>query len=244
MSAGSRGAALHGAINADAAELDKFAAAAARFWDPAGEFRPLHALNPVRAQFLRERAALRGARVLDVGCGGGLLAETLASDGAQVTAIDLAPAMIEVARAHAAERSLAIDYRLTSAEALAASHPGGFDVIACMEMLEHVPDPAAMLTTFARLARPGAQLFVSTVHRTVKSFLGAIVAAEYLLGLLPRGTHEFERFIRPSELARWGRAAGLELREIAGMSYDPVRHQCRLTRDPAINYLAWLSASR
>ena len=227
-------------LNADAAELEKFSEAAQHFWDPRGEFRPLHALNPARAQFVRERAPLADARVLDVGCGGGLLAETLANARAHVTAIDLSPAMITVARAHAAERALAIDYRLASAEALAASEAGRFDVVTCMEMLEHVPDPAAMVATLSRLVRPGGQLFVSTVHRNLRSFLGAIVAAEYLLGLLPRGTHEFERFIRPAELARWARAAGLELREIAGLHYDPLTQHVRLSDDPSINYLAYL----
>jgi 2-polyprenyl-6-hydroxyphenyl methylase / 3-demethylubiquinone-9 3-methyltransferase len=228
-------------VNADEAELDKFSEAAQHFWDPRGEFRPLHALNPARAQFVRERAQLADAQVLDVGCGGGLLAETLAGARAQVIAIDLSPAMIAVARAHAAERALVVDYRLTSAEALAASDAGRFDVVTCMEMLEHVPDPAAMVATLAGLVRPGGQLFVSTVHRNLKSFLSAIVAAEYLLGLLPRGTHEFERFIRPAELARWARAAGLELREVAGLRYDPLTQHVTLTRDPSVNYLAHLT---
>jgi 2-polyprenyl-6-hydroxyphenyl methylase/3-demethylubiquinone-9 3-methyltransferase len=227
--------------NADQAELGKFAQAAHHFWDPSGEFRPLHALNPVRAQFVRERARLAGARVLDVGCGGGLLAEALAGAGAEVTAIDLAPEMIEVARAHGAEQGLEIDYRVISAEALARNAPESFDVITCMEMLEHVPDPAAMIGTLARLARPGAEVFVSTVHRTLRSFLTAIVAAEYLLRVLPRGTHEYERFIRPSELARWGRAAGLELREVTGLRYDPLLNESRLSRDTAVNYLARLT---
>jgi len=225
-------------VNADQAELEKFDELAHRFWNPEGEFRPLHLLNPVRMTFIAERATLAGARVLDVGCGGGLLAESLCRTGATVTAIDLAPAMIAAARAHAATQGLAIDYRIASAEGLAASEPRAFEVITCMELLEHVPDPAAMLASLAALARPGGHVLVSTIHRNLKAFLSAIVAAEYLLGLLPRGTHEYERLIRPSELARWGRAAGLSLLEIAGLGFDPLSGRCALTRDPSVNYLA------
>ncbi len=225
--------------NADRAELDKVGSVAHRFWDPRGEFRPLHELNPVRAQWVRERAVLAGARVLDVGCGGGLLAEALAAGGAGVTAIDLAPEMIAVAREHAAAQGLAIDYRVAAAEAL-LPQATRFDVITCMEMLEHVPDPAALVATLGQLLRPGGALFISTLHRTLRAFLGAIVAAEYGLGLLPRGTHEYERFIRPSELARWARGAGLELTEIAGLRYDPWSGMARLSRDARINYLALL----
>ncbi|HXO16245.1 MAG TPA: bifunctional 2-polyprenyl-6-hydroxyphenol methylase/3-demethylubiquinol 3-O-methyltransferase UbiG, partial [Steroidobacteraceae bacterium] len=174
-------------MNADGAELAKFEASASAFWDLRGEFRPLHLLNPVRLQFIAERTALAGSRVLDVGCGGGLLAEALARAGARVTAIDLAPAMIEVARLHAAESALAVDYRLSSAEQVAAAEPAGFDVVTCMEMLEHVPAPAAMTATLAQLLRPGGALFVSTINRNLRSFLLAIVGAEYLLNLLPRG---------------------------------------------------------
>ncbi|MGH8149099.1 MAG: bifunctional 2-polyprenyl-6-hydroxyphenol methylase/3-demethylubiquinol 3-O-methyltransferase UbiG [Steroidobacteraceae bacterium] len=228
--------------NADRAELGKFDALARRFWDPRGEFRPLHELNPVRTQFVLDRARVAGARVLDVGCGGGLLAESLCRAGGAVTAIDLAPAMIDTAREHAAGAGLAIDYRLAGAEAVAAAEPHSFDVIACMEMLEHIPDPAAMLATFARLARPGGRVFISTIHRNLKSFLYAIVAAEHLLRLLPRGTHEYERLVRPSELARWGRAAGLSLLDVAGLDYDPFSGRCALSGDPSVNYLAHLAA--
>jgi 2-polyprenyl-6-hydroxyphenyl methylase/3-demethylubiquinone-9 3-methyltransferase len=227
--------------NADAAELAKFDAVASTFWDPHGEFRPLHLLNPVRARFIGERAALGGQRVLDVGCGGGLLAEALAQAGASVTAIDLAPGMIEVARLHAAEGALSIDYRLTSAAELAEAHPKSFDVVSCMEMLEHVPQPAAMLETLARLMKPDGALFVSTLNRSLKSFLLAIVGAEYLLKLIPRGTHEYERLIRPAELARWARAAGLELRTLAGIELNPFTGRVALTRDVAVNYLAHFS---
>lgn len=226
------------AANADPGELRKFDALAARFWDPHGEFRPLHLLNPVRAQFIAARAPLAGRRVLDVGCGGGLLAESLARAGAQVTGIDLAPGMIEAARLHAAESGLAIDYRVSAAETLADSAPGAYDVVTCMEMLEHVPAPAATMVTLARLVRPGGAVFVSTLNRNLKSFLLAIVAAEYLLGLIPRGTHEYERLITPSELARWGRAAGLDLAGTAGIELNPFTGAVRLGVGVDVNYLA------
>jgi 2-polyprenyl-6-hydroxyphenyl methylase/3-demethylubiquinone-9 3-methyltransferase len=226
--------------NIDAAEIAKFEAAAHRFWDVDGEFKPLHKLNPVRARYVEERAKLRGARVLDVGCGGGLLAESLARAGASVTAIDLAPTMVETARLHALDSGLQIDYRVASAETLAQTHAGDFDVVTCMEMLEHVPDPAATLTVLARLARPGGDLFISTINRNLKSFALAIVAAEYVARLVPRGTHEYDRLLKPSEVARFARAAALEVSDIAGLQYDPLREQCSLTRDPSVNYLMHL----
>src|SRR5512146_2582439 len=204
--------------NADRGELAKFDALAHRFWDPRGEFRPLHLLNPVRLGFVAEHARLAGARALDVGCGGGLLCEALARRGARVPGIDLAPGLVEVARLHAAEEGLDIDYRVAAAEDLAADLSGSVDVITCMEMLEHVPHPERMLATLASLVRPGGSVFVSTLNRNLKSFLLAIVGAEYVLKLLPRGTHEYDRLIRPSELARWGRAAGLVSRTIAGIA--------------------------
>jgi 2-polyprenyl-6-hydroxyphenyl methylase / 3-demethylubiquinone-9 3-methyltransferase len=234
-SAGSREAR---SSNADEAELAKFNASAARFWDRAGEYRPLHLLNPLRLAFISERAALADARVLDVGCGGGLLAESLARAGAQVTAIDLAPGMIEVARLHAAQSALNIDYRVAAAEELARAAPAGFAVVTCMEMLEHVPAPAALLATLAQLVRPGGSLFISTVNRNLKSFLLAIVGAEYLLNLIPRGTHEYERLIRPAELARWARAAGLTLQELAGLGFNPFTGAVQLQGDVSVNYLA------
>ncbi|HXW75595.1 MAG TPA: bifunctional 2-polyprenyl-6-hydroxyphenol methylase/3-demethylubiquinol 3-O-methyltransferase UbiG [Steroidobacteraceae bacterium] len=230
----------HRAQNADGAELAKFDAIAAHFWDPHGEFRPLHLLNPVRTRFVAERATLAGGSVLDVGCGGGLLAEALAREGAAVTAIDLAPGMIEVARLHAAESGLRIDYRVAGTEELARAMPQRFDVVTCMEMLEHVPEPAAVIATLARLLRPGGAAFVSTLNRNLRSFLLAIVGAEYLFGLIPRGTHEYERLIRPAELARWGRAAGLTLRELAGIDFNPFSGRVALSRDVAVNYLAHL----
>jgi len=226
--------------NADRAELAKFEASAARFWDPQGEFRPLHLLNPVRMQFIAAGTPLASRRVLDVGCGGGLLAEALAREGAAVTAIDLSPGMIEVARLHAAESGLRIDYRLERAEDLAASAPAAFDVVTCMEMLEHVPHPAAMIATLAQLLRPGGALFLSTLNRNLRSFLLAIVAGEYLLELIPRGTHTYERLIRPAELARWGRAAGLSLRELAGIDFNPLIGRIALSHDVSVNYLAHL----
>lgn len=226
------------AANADRAELARFDAIAAGFWDPEGQFRPLHLVNPVRLQFIAERATLAHQRVLDVGCGGGLLAEALARAGARVTAIDLAPGMIEVARLHALDASLAIDYRLAAAEELAVAEAGAFDVVTCMEMLEHVPEPEGMVATLARALRPGGALFVSTLNRNLRSFLLAIVGAEYLLKLIPRGTHEYERLIRPAELARWARAAGLELRAMAGLELNPFTRRAALSRSVAVNYLA------
>lgn len=229
------------ARNADQAEVAKFDASASGFWDPQGEFRPLHLLNPVRLAFISARTTLAGRRVLDVGCGGGLLAEALAGAGACVTAIDLAPGMIEVARLHASEAQLAIDYRLAPAEELAATHREGFEVVTCMEMLEHVPEPAAMMATLSQLLRPGGQLFVSTLNRNLRSFLTAIVGAEYLLRLVPRGTHEYERLIRPAELARWARAAGLTLNAVAGIELNPFTHRVTLSSDVGVNYLAHFS---
>jgi 2-polyprenyl-6-hydroxyphenyl methylase / 3-demethylubiquinone-9 3-methyltransferase len=229
------------APNADPAELGKFDAVAARFWDSHGEFRPLHLLNPVRAHYIGARAPLPGARVLDVGCGGGLLAEALTTAGARVTAIDLAPGMIEVARLHAAQSQLAIDYRVCDAQQLAHDAPGTFDVVTCLEMLEHVPDPAAMVATLAALVRSGGTVFVSTLNRNLRAFLAAIVAGEYLLRLLPRGTHEYERLIRPAELARWGRAAGLTLAELKGIELNALTGRAALSADVAVNYLAYFT---
>jgi 2-polyprenyl-6-hydroxyphenyl methylase/3-demethylubiquinone-9 3-methyltransferase len=229
------------ATNADPDELRKFDALAARFWDSQGEFRPLHLLNPVRSGFIARHATLAGARVLDVGCGGGLLAEALARAGAHVTAIDLAPGMIEVARLHAAESQLSIDYRVAAAEELRSSGAAAFDVITCMEMLEHVPEPAQMVATLTGLTRPGGSVFVSTLNRNLKSFLLAIVGAEYVLKLIPRGTHEYEKFIRPAELASWGRSAGLALKDLAGIALNPLTGHVALTADVDVNYLAYFA---
>jgi 2-polyprenyl-6-hydroxyphenyl methylase/3-demethylubiquinone-9 3-methyltransferase len=224
--------------NADSGELGKFDALSSRFWDPQGEFRPLHLLNPVRTRFVAERAPLAQARVLDVGCGGGLLCESLARAGALVCGIDLAPGMIDVARLHATDQQLKIDYRVADAADLAAAAPGSFDVVTSMEMLEHVPDPKLMTATLAQLVRPGGHVFLSTLNRNLKSFLLAIVGAEYLLRLIPRGTHEYERLIQPAELAQWARAADLRLCELAGIEFNPLTRACSLSRDPSVNYLA------
>jgi 2-polyprenyl-6-hydroxyphenyl methylase / 3-demethylubiquinone-9 3-methyltransferase len=231
-----------GTDNFSQAELDKFGALAQRWWDPEGPQKPLHALNPVRLRYVADRVELAGARVLDVGCGGGLLSEALAAAGARVTAIDLAPELVKVARLHALESGVpaggAIDYRLQSAESLADEQPGAFDAVTCMEMLEHVPDPGAILFACARLLRPGGRLVLSTLNRTPAAFALAIVGAEYVARLLPRGTHRYRDFIRPSELAGWLRAAGLELEDVRGLLYEPWRNGARLTSRTDINYLA------
>jgi 2-polyprenyl-6-hydroxyphenyl methylase / 3-demethylubiquinone-9 3-methyltransferase len=219
-------------------EVQKFDALAHEFWDPRGAFHPLHALNPVRLQYIVQRAPLSQRRVLDIGCGGGLLAEGLVRHGAQVCGIDLAPAMIEVAQLHAHESQLAIDYRQCSAEQLAASDIAAFDVITCMELIEHVPQPAALLAAIATLLRPGGELIVSTINRNLRSFLLAIVGAEYLLNLIPRGTHEYARLVRPSELARLARVHGLELRDLSGIEFNPFTRTARISADARVNYLA------
>jgi 2-polyprenyl-6-hydroxyphenyl methylase/3-demethylubiquinone-9 3-methyltransferase len=220
------------------AEVRKFDALAHEFWDPRGAFHPLHTFNPVRLEYIATRAKLAQQRVLDVGCGGGLLAESLSRNGAVVTGIDLAPAMIEVARLHAHESQLQIDYQLSSAQAYAQHCEQPFDVITCMELIEHVPDPADLLRSISKLLRPGGQFFISTINRNLRSFLFAIVGAEYLLKLLPRGTHEYARLLRPAELARHARAARLTLRDVSGLQFNPFLRSARLTRDTSINYLA------
>jgi len=224
--------------NVSAAELAKFAELAERWWDPNGPQRPLHELNPARLAYIRDRVTLRGARVLDLGCGAGLLSEALAGEGADVVGLDLAPELIDVARLHLLESGRKVDYRLTSAEALAEQEPAGFDVVACMEMLEHVPDPAAIVRACARLLKPGGSLFLSTLNRTPEAFALAIVGAEYVAGLLPRGTHRYGQFIRPSELGAWLRDAGLELLDVSGLVYEPWRKSARLSRRTGVNYLA------
>ena len=224
--------------NFSQAELDKFGALANRWWDPQGPQKALHALNPARLGYVAERVALRDASVLDVGCGGGLLSEALAGEGARVTAIDLAPELIKIAKLHRLESGVEVDYRLSAVEALADEQPGSFDAITCMEMLEHVPDPASVLSACAALLKPGGRLFVSTLNRTPAAFALAIVGAEYVAGVLPKGTHQYRDFIKPSELASWLRAAGLELEDVSGLMYEPWRNAARVIRRTDVNYLA------
>lgn len=224
--------------NVDAAEIARFEALAQRWWDPKGEFRPLHELNPLRLAFIEEHVPLAGRNVLDVGCGGGILSEAMARRGARVVGIDLARAALEVAQLHALEAQVAVEYRLISPEELADGAPASFDVVTCMEMLEHVPEPDAVMNALGRLAKRAGHVFVSTINRNLKAFLLAIVGAEYVMGMLPRGTHEYERFIRPSELVAMGRSAGLALQEIAGIEYNPLTRAFRLGTDASVNYLA------
>ena len=224
--------------NAHPAETAKFDRLASRWWDPDGESRPLHDLNPVRLAYIADRVALKGARALDVGCGGGLLSEALARAGASVTAIDLAPAVLDVARLHLHESGLVVDYRETSVEALAAEMPEAFDLVACMEMLEHVPDPGSVIRACAALLKPGGTLFLSTLNRTPLAFGAAIIGAEHVLRLLPRGTHRYEQFIKPSEIAADLRACGLVLQDLSGIAYNPLTRTARLTASVAVNYLA------
>ncbi|WP_394764790.1 bifunctional 2-polyprenyl-6-hydroxyphenol methylase/3-demethylubiquinol 3-O-methyltransferase UbiG [Stenotrophomonas sp.] len=224
--------------NASPEELAKFGALANRWWDPNGPQRPLHELNPARLAYIAERCTLGGARALDVGCGAGLLSEALAREGAQVSALDLAPELIEIARLHLLESGLVVDYRLQSVESIADEQPGQFDVVTCMEMLEHVPDPGSVLAACARLLKPGGALFVSTLNRTPLAFMAAIVGAEYVAALLPKGTHDYQSFIKPAELASWIRDAGLQLQDVSGLAYDPIRRKAWVNRHTAINYLA------
>ena len=224
--------------NVSPAEIARFGALARRWWDPNGPQRPLHELNPARLAYVAERTGLRDARVLDVGCGAGLLSEAMAREGAHVTALDLAPELIDVARLHLLESVLQVDYQLVSAEELAAQAPASFDAITCMEMLEHVPDPGSILRACATLLRPGGKLFVSTLNRTPLAFAVAIVGAEYLAGLLPKGTHDYKRFIRPAELSAWLRDAGFELEDVSGLAYDPIRRKAWVSQRTDINYLA------
>jgi 2-polyprenyl-6-hydroxyphenyl methylase/3-demethylubiquinone-9 3-methyltransferase len=224
--------------NADPVELAKFGALAQSWWDPQGSSKPLHELNPVRLRYIEQIRALADRQVCDVGCGGGILSESMARAGAQVLGIDLSPAVIEVAELHALEAKLGVAYRVVSAEDLARERAGTFDVVTCMEMLEHVPDPAATLAALSTLVKPGGDVIVSTLNRNARAFAIAILGAEYVARVLPRGTHEYLKFIRPSELARWGRDAGLELRDLTGISYNPLTRAFRLSEDTRVNYLA------
>lgn len=225
--------------NVDPAELAKFSEIAHRWWDPGSEFRPLHEINPLRLAWIADVAGgLEAKDVLDVGCGGGILAEAMAREGARVTGIDLSAKALGVARLHGLESGIRVDYRLIAAEALALEAPGSFAVITCMEMLEHVPDPASVIAACAALAAPGGTLVFATLNRNAKSYAFAILGAEYVLRLLPRGTHEWSRFIRPAELARYARRAGLELAAMTGMTYNPLTRVYRLLPDTSVNYLA------
>ena len=224
-------------INVDPAELEKFSALAHRWWDPTSEFKPLHDINPLRLDHIDRLAGLAGKRVLDVGCGGGILAESMAARGAQVTGIDLAEKPLKVAQLHLLESGRQVDYRLASVEAIAQSEPVSYDVVTCMEMLEHVPDPAQTVRSCAAAAEPGARLFFSTINRNPKSYLFAIIGAEYLLQLLPKGTHDYAKFIRPSELAAYCRSAGLMVTGYTGMTYNPITKVYALGRDISVNYI-------
>jgi 2-polyprenyl-6-hydroxyphenyl methylase/3-demethylubiquinone-9 3-methyltransferase len=225
-------------INVDHAEISKFEELAARWWDPHSEFKPLHEINPLRLGYINRIAGLNGKRVLDVGCGGGILSESMAQAGATVTGIDLGEAPLQVARLHLLESGLEVDYRRIPVEQLAQQEPATFDVVTCMEMLEHVPDPSSVVEACARLAKPGGHLFFSTLNRNPKSYLFAIVGAEYLLRLLPKGTHDFSKFIKPSELERWIRRAELQAQEMIGLTYNPLTGQYRLVPgDVDVNYM-------
>ncbi len=224
--------------NADQAELDKFSLLAHRWWDTNSEFKALHDINPLRLQWISDLAGgLKDKRVVDVGCGGGILSESMARAGAQVTGIDLAEKPLKVAKLHKLESGVEVDYRLLAAEELAAAEPESFDVVTCMEMLEHVPDPVSVMTACARMVKPGGWVFFSTLNRNPKSYLFAIVGAEYVLNMLPKGTHDWSRFIKPHELAAYARQAGLDSVDLMGMTYNPITKIYRLERDTDVNYL-------
>lgn len=233
---------MNSAPNVDPQEVSKFERLAARWWDPNSEFKPLHDINPLRLDYIDAHVGLSGKKVLDVGCGGGILAESMALRGAQVTGIDMGEAPLAVARLHQLESGVEVDYQQTTAEALAEQHAGAFDVVTCMEMLEHVPSPASVIAACARLVKPGGHVFFSTINRNPKSYLFAIVGAEYLLRMLPKGTHDYAKFIRPSELDGWARNAGLGLAELMGLTYNPLSRRYRLGKDIDVNYMAHYTA--
>lgn len=224
--------------NVDRAEIDKFEAMAATWWDPDGDFAPLHRMNPLRLHYIDERAPLKGRRVLDIGCGGGILSEAMAAAGADVTGIDMADAPLAVAKAHLSQSGVEVEYLNSSAERLASERADQYDIVTCLEMLEHVPEPAGVIEACRTLTRPGGDIFFSTINRNAKAFALAIVAAEYILRMLPRGTHEYDKLIRPSELEAWARSTGLALQDLAGIRYNPLTRDFRLTRDVDVNYIA------
>lgn len=223
--------------NVDPAELQKFASLAHRWWDKNSEFKPLHEINPLRLAYIDQKSGLQGKRVLDVGCGGGILAESMAVRGAEVTGIDLGEKALKVAQLHSLESGIKVDYRLVSVEQLAAETPSSYDVVTCMEMLEHVPDPAAIIAACARLVKPDGHVFFSTINRNPKSYLFAVIGAEYVLNMLPKGTHEYEKFIKPSELSAWARQSGLSVSALKGMSYNPLTKRYWLGDDVSVNYI-------
>ena len=226
-------------LNVDPAEIAKFEELANRWWDTQGEFKPLHEINPLRLQYIDQRTGLSGKKLLDVGCGGGILAESMAKKGADVIGIDMGTAPLPVAKLHAMESEIELHYRQVTVEELAEEMPGHFDAVTCMEMLEHVPDPSITIAACTKLAKPGGHVFFSTINRNPKSFLFAIIGAEYVLRMLPKGTHEYRNFIRPSELESWARHAGLDIQEITGMTYNPLTRHYTLGRDVDVNYLMY-----
>ena len=223
--------------NADPNELEKFSQLAHRWWDPNSEFKPLHEINPLRAAWIEDHSPLKGLKVLDIGCGGGILAESMADAGASVTGIDLSEKALGVARLHLLESGKKVDYRMISAEELATQAAGTFDVVTCMEMLEHVPNPASTIAACAALAKPSGHVFFSTINRNLKAYVLAIIGAEYILRMLPKGTHDYAKFIKPSELARWAKSVGLQPDELIGMTYNPLSREYSLGNDTAVNYL-------
>jgi 2-polyprenyl-6-hydroxyphenyl methylase / 3-demethylubiquinone-9 3-methyltransferase len=227
--------------NVDPAEVAKFESSAQHWWDPEGEYKPLHLMNPIRANYLDRKAQVAGKRLLDVGCGGGLLCEAMAHRGAQVTGIDMGKTPLEIAREHAQSQNLNIDYQQTTAEAYAQNFAGQFDMVTCLEMLEHVPDPGSVIQACSQLVKPGGQVFFSTLNRTAKAYLMAVFGAEYVLGWLPKGTHEYKKFLRPSEIAAWARPTGLQVREIVGVIYNPLNQQFSISpTDVDVNYIMHL----
>lgn len=224
-------------INADTAELNKFSELAHKWWDKTSEFKPLHEINPLRLTYIDDAVSLKGKRVLDVGCGGGILSESMAEKGAIVTGIDLGEKALKVAQLHSLESGVEVDYRYISAEALAVEEAGKYDVVTCLEMLEHVPDPASIISACAKLVKPGGHIFFSTINRNPKAYLFAVLGAEYILNMLPKGTHDYAKFIKPSELARFARESDLSIIGQAGMSYNPITQYYWLNNDVSVNYL-------